>query len=178
MKAVFHTGVRVAWGEALGGPPWCLVPVGGKPLIEYWLEWAAELGVDTVRLVLGDGADHVEAYCGDGSRWGLQITYSFFKGVETPEAYLRRSPTQWEEGLLYIAAPLFPRRLHDSSTAAEVPPRTLEPAPEGAWLLREKAGGIACFLSRQAEAVRTMIGGNPPDATGPIWASHPQFSMI
>lgn len=37
MKAVFHTGLHVAWGDALGDRPWCLAPVGGKPLIEYWL---------------------------------------------------------------------------------------------------------------------------------------------
>ncbi|MEI8205474.1 MAG: hypothetical protein WCG03_01195, partial [Kiritimatiellales bacterium] len=75
MKAVFHTGVHSALSDLPGDSPWCLAPLGGKPLLEYWFEWAAQLGANEVRLVLGDGAFEVESYCGDGSRWGLKIDY-------------------------------------------------------------------------------------------------------
>jgi hypothetical protein len=167
MKAVFHTGVTAAWGDALGGRPWCLAPVGGKPLAEYWLEWAAELGADNVRLVLGDGAEEVESYCGDGSRWGLRITYGFLKKIADPAAYLRRSPEQWEGGLLYIAAPVFPRRLQ--ALAADGETNATPPRPEGTWLLRHSAGGTACFLSRSSAAIRAVIAGPPPEAAGD-WA--------
>ncbi len=168
MKAVFHTGVTVPWGEALGGRPWCLAPVGGKPLAEYWLEWAAELGASDVRLVLGDGADEVEAYCGDGSRWGLRITYGFLKKIADPEAYLRRSPEQWADGLLYIAAPVFPRRLQDLGADRES--NTPAPGPQGAWLLRQAAGSPACFLSRDPAAVKAVLAGQQPGAVGD-WAT-------
>jgi acetyltransferase-like isoleucine patch superfamily enzyme len=167
MRAVFQTGVRADWEHALGDRPWCLAPAGGKPLVEYWLEWAAELGADDVRLVLGDGADEVEAFCGDGSRWGLRITYGFLKDMSDPEAYLRRSPGQWEDGLLYIAAPVFPRRRKDP--AAENTPRVHAPLPGHAWLLHQQTGRPACFLSRDAAAIRAFIGGPSPVSQGD-WA--------
>ena len=152
MKAVFHTGVSAAWGDALGGRPWCLAPAGGKPLVEYWLEWAAQLGAMDVRLVLGDGAAEVETYCGDGSRWGLRISYGFQKNTADPAACLRRSPAQWEGGLLYIAGPVFPRPL---------------PVPERTWRLPgNRESQTACFLSGDAGAIKTFIAGKhaPADA--------------
>jgi hypothetical protein len=164
MKAVFHTGVAAAWGTALGARPWCLAPVGGKPLVEYWIEWAANLAIHDIRLVLGDGAEAIEAYCGDGSRWGLRITYGFFKKISDPEAYLRRSPGQWKDGLLYLAAPVFPRRLQDPKTAAATTSRA--PEPEGSWLLRTATGATACFLSRQTAVIQSLIDGQPFDAHG------------
>ncbi len=167
MKAVFHTGVTAIWGEALGGRPWCLAPVGGKPLIEYWLEWSADLGVHDVRVVLGDGADEVEAYCGDGSRWGLHITYGFFKKLSDPEAYLRRLPGLWEEGLLSIAAPIFPRRLAVPSLEGNA--RLPALVPEGVWVLPSAAGGTACFLSRDPAAVRALMTGKQTATVGD-WA--------
>lgn len=160
MRAVFQTGVHAPWGEVLGDHPWCLAPAGGKPLVEYWLEWAAAAGADDVRLVLGDGADEVEAFCGDGSRWGLRITYGFLKAVSDPEAYLRRSPGQWEQGLLYIAAPVFPSRLE--GLAADATPRSREPQLGQAWRLQQPTGHPACFLSRDAAAIRAFIAGQPP----------------
>ena len=168
MKAVFHTEVTAIWGEALGGRPWCLAPVGGKPLIEYWLEWAADLGVRDVRVVLGDGADEVEAFCGDGSRWGLQITYGFFRKIAEPEAYLRRLPGLWEEGLLYIAAPIFPRRL--AVPNLETKSCSLSCLSEGIWTLPSSVGGVACFLSRNAAAVKTMMT-EKQTAAGGDWAA-------
>ena len=165
MRAVFHTGVRAKWGDALGDRPWCLAPVGGKPLLEYWLEWAAVLGADDVRLVLGDGADEVEAFCGDGSRWGLRITYGFLKAVSDPEAFLRRSPRQWEDGLLYIAAPVFPRRLK-GRPALDGSPRSQAPTPGRAWLFQQQTGRPACLLSCDAAAIRAFVGGQPPAVPG------------
>jgi acetyltransferase-like isoleucine patch superfamily enzyme len=163
MRAVFQTGVRAEWGEALSDRPWCMAPVGGKPLVEYWLEWAAESGAADVRLVLGDGADEVEAFCRDGSRWGLRITYGFFKAVSTPEAYLRRSPKHWEEGLLYIAAPVFPVRLKNRS--ADPAPLTTAQQPGHAWLLQQQTGRPACFCSRDAAVIRAFINDQPPVRT-------------
>ena len=163
MKAVFHTGTATAWGGTLGGRPWCLAPVGGKPLVETWLEWAAHLGARDVRLVLGDGADEVEAFCGDGGRWGLRVTYGFLKNMNDPAAYLRRSPAQWEEGLLYIAGPVFPRRLSTPPSREEAE----HPAPDLArsWTLPgDQEGGTACFLSGDPASVRAFITGAQPPA--------------
>jgi len=169
MKAVFHTGLAVDWGDALDGRPWCLASVGGKPLVEHWLEWAVHLGIKDIRLVLGDGADEIEGFCGDGSRWGLQIAYGFLRQTSDPEAYLRRSPRQWEEGLLYIAGPVFPRRLRAlNADGAPIPlPLPSASGASAAWMLRKAEGRIACFLSRDVDAVSALVNGTGNAASEP-----------
>ena len=113
MKAVFHCGGRPDWAVALGGEAWPLLPVGNRPLLEYWFELCAELGIQEVRLVLGSGAEFIEAYAGNGERWGLRISYSFLKDEYAPTQFLQRDPGLWRDGLLYLCCPAFPRRLDD-----------------------------------------------------------------
>jgi glucose-1-phosphate thymidylyltransferase len=52
-----------------------LVPVANKPVIEYGIEAIAEAGVKEFGIIVGDTGAAVEAAVGDGSRWGIQITY-------------------------------------------------------------------------------------------------------
>jgi hypothetical protein len=156
MKAIFHTGIRSTLGDRLGAVPWCLVPFGGKPLLEYWLEWAVSLGVDDVRLVLGDGAFEIESFCGDGSRWGLKITYGFLKDGVAQESYVRRLSTTWEEGLLYICGPVFPQRL--SVETGPINPKVLERAT---WLTHDK-GQVLCLLSTHAQDIQAFSKGTLP----------------
>jgi glucose-1-phosphate thymidylyltransferase len=52
-----------------------LIPVANKPILFYGLESIAEAGIREVGIVVGHTADEIEAACGDGSRWGLEITY-------------------------------------------------------------------------------------------------------
>ncbi|WP_045221595.1 sugar phosphate nucleotidyltransferase [Desulfonatronum thioautotrophicum] len=111
MKAVIHTGTPAAWAAPLGPTPWALLPFGNRPLLEYWLEWCVELGIREVRLVLDEGADRIEAYAGEGERWGLNIAYSFQRQGRDPAAFLRRAPQEWSgQGLLVVHGPVFPRK--------------------------------------------------------------------
>ncbi len=160
MKALFHTGVRSQLGDMLSATPWCLTPFGGKPLLEYWLEWAACLGADEVRLVLGDGAFDVESYCGDGSRWGLKITYGFLKDDAARGSYLQRTAAKWEGGLLYICGPVFPHRLTSDTPA--ITPKTLDQAT---WLTQDE-GETICLLSTDIQDIRAFIKGVLPANTG------------
>ena len=52
-----------------------LVPVANKPILFYGLEAIAEAGISEVGLVVGDTAAEVEAAVGDGSGFGLAVTY-------------------------------------------------------------------------------------------------------
>ncbi|HTJ74014.1 MAG TPA: glucose-1-phosphate thymidylyltransferase [Acidimicrobiales bacterium] len=52
-----------------------LVPVANKPILFYGLEQMAEAGIVEVGIVVGDTADEIRAAVGDGSRWGLNVTY-------------------------------------------------------------------------------------------------------
>lgn len=52
-----------------------LVPVANKPIIFYGLEDMAKAGIRDIGIVVGDTRDEIEAAIGDGSRWGVRITY-------------------------------------------------------------------------------------------------------
>lgn len=56
--------------------PKSLVLVGGRTFIDYQLELLARSGVTDVLLCIGVYGDQIRAHCGDGSRYGLRITYS------------------------------------------------------------------------------------------------------
>ncbi len=52
-----------------------LVPVAGKPVLFYGLEAVRDAGVTEVGLVVGDTHAEIEAAVGDGSAFGLSVTY-------------------------------------------------------------------------------------------------------
>ena len=52
-----------------------LVPVANKPILFYGLEAIASAGIREVGIVVGETAAEVEAAVGDGSAFGLQVTY-------------------------------------------------------------------------------------------------------
>ncbi|MFF1835731.1 glucose-1-phosphate thymidylyltransferase [Streptomyces sp. NPDC058231] len=52
-----------------------LVPVANKPVLFYGLEAIAEAGIDEVGIIVGDTADEIRQAVGDGSRFGLDVTY-------------------------------------------------------------------------------------------------------
>ncbi|MEZ0327481.1 MAG: sugar phosphate nucleotidyltransferase, partial [Fimbriimonas sp.] len=52
-----------------------LVPVANKPVIEFGIESIAEAGIKQFGIIVGDTAAAVEKAVGDGSRWGIEITY-------------------------------------------------------------------------------------------------------
>ncbi|QHI68194.1 glycosyltransferase [Tichowtungia aerotolerans] len=116
MRAVFYTGSRQPWAAVLGERPWALLPVGSRPLLTYWLELCVDLGITELQLILGQDAEHIELFCGNGEKWGLNINYSFIRPGDSPQEYLARDPARWRDGLLYLSGALFPRRLADFSS--------------------------------------------------------------
>jgi glucose-1-phosphate thymidylyltransferase len=52
-----------------------LIPVAGTPILFHALAAIAEAGIREVGLVIGQTGDEVRAAVGDGSRWGLSVTY-------------------------------------------------------------------------------------------------------
>lgn len=52
-----------------------LVPVGNKPVLFYGLEAIAAAGITEVTMVVGGTRAEIEAAVGDGSRFGLEVTY-------------------------------------------------------------------------------------------------------
>src|SRR5690606_66836 len=52
-----------------------LVPVANKPILFYGIEDMAEAGIKEIGIIVGDTRDEVMAAVGDGSNWGVEITY-------------------------------------------------------------------------------------------------------
>lgn len=52
-----------------------LVPVGDLPIIEILVRQLAAQGFDGVTISVGYLAPLIQAYCGDGSQWGIPIDY-------------------------------------------------------------------------------------------------------
>src|SRR3954464_321712 len=52
-----------------------LVPVANKPILFYGLESIAEAGIREVGIITGDTGPEVMAAVGDGSRWGIEVSY-------------------------------------------------------------------------------------------------------
>ncbi|MGE5553683.1 MAG: glucose-1-phosphate thymidylyltransferase [Betaproteobacteria bacterium] len=52
-----------------------LVPVANKPILFYAIEALKEAGIDDIGMIIGDTGPEVRAVVGDGSRWGVKITY-------------------------------------------------------------------------------------------------------
>lgn len=52
-----------------------LVPLANKPILFYGLESIADAGIHDVGIVVGGTRDEIAAAVGDGSRWGLRVTY-------------------------------------------------------------------------------------------------------
>jgi glucose-1-phosphate thymidylyltransferase len=52
-----------------------LVPVANKPVLFYGLEAIASAGITDVGIIVGDTAPAIEAAVGDGSKFGIKVTY-------------------------------------------------------------------------------------------------------
>jgi len=52
-----------------------LVPVANKPILFYGIEHMAAAGITDIGIVVGETAAEIEAAVGDGSAFGVQVTY-------------------------------------------------------------------------------------------------------
>jgi len=66
------TRLRSAYAEG----PKALAPIDGKPFLAYLLKLLAEAGLTRVVLCAGYRAEQIEQWLGDGSSFGLNVSYS------------------------------------------------------------------------------------------------------
>ena len=57
--------------------PKAMIEIAGKPFIHWQLAMLREQQVEQVILCIGHLGEMIEAYAGDGSRYGLELTYSY-----------------------------------------------------------------------------------------------------
>jgi len=77
MKAmVLAAGQGLRLGALTTATPKALVPVAGRPMIEYPLRLLRYYGISEIIVNLHHLGEQIENYLGDGSRFGVHITYS------------------------------------------------------------------------------------------------------
>lgn len=54
-----------------------MVPILGKPVLEYLIEHLARYGVREIMINVAYNHHKIESYFGDGHRWGVEIGYSY-----------------------------------------------------------------------------------------------------
>jgi glucose-1-phosphate thymidylyltransferase len=76
-----------------------LIPVANKPVLFYGLEAIREADITEVGIIVGDTWQEIQNEAGDGSRWGLKITYirqeaplGLAHAVLTAEEYIGDEP--------------------------------------------------------------------------------------
>lgn len=76
-----------------------LVPVANRPIIEFGLDAIGQAGIKDVGIVVGETHAEVEAHVGDGSRFGISVTYIYqtaplglAHAVLTAESFLGDDP--------------------------------------------------------------------------------------
>lgn len=66
-------GTRIA--SVSSDIPKAMIPVNGKPIIEYQIELAKRYGFTEFLFIIGHLGEHISRYFGDGSRWDVTIDY-------------------------------------------------------------------------------------------------------
>lgn len=55
--------------------PKAMIPVNGKPVLEYQVELAKRYGLTDFIFIIGHLGEQIEEYFDNGSKWGINITY-------------------------------------------------------------------------------------------------------
>jgi glucose-1-phosphate thymidylyltransferase len=139
-----------------------LVPVANKPVLFYGIEAMAQAGIDEVGIIIApDTGPEIEAAAGDGSRFGVRITYvvqdeplGLAHAVLTAEEFLEGSPF-----VMYLGDNLLQGGISDLVAAFR------EHGPEALILLTPVADPENYGV---AELAPTDDSVHPPQTTGRV----------
>src|SRR2546423_517541 len=98
MKAlILADGAGVALSPLTREQPAALLPVVNRPLIEHLLEHLVRHRVTEATVALHHCPYPVEAYLGDGARWGLTLGYALERHPLGTAGAARRVAARWTE---------------------------------------------------------------------------------
>ena len=78
MKAlILSAGMGSRLGRLTKSVPKPMLSIGGQPILSYTIRQLAYFGFDQIAINLHYQAESIKSYLGDGSQYGVQLTYSF-----------------------------------------------------------------------------------------------------
>ena len=75
--AILAGGRATRLGQLTADLPKALIPLAGRPFVDHQLELLRRNGARKIVFCAGHLGDQIEAHVGDGSRFGLEVAYSF-----------------------------------------------------------------------------------------------------
>lgn len=81
-----------------------LLPVNNQPLLDFTLQAAAHAGVTQVVLVTHYLAEQIQAFVGNGTRWGLDVTFRYQHTMNGTAQALHTAVDFIDEPLFVLAA--------------------------------------------------------------------------
>ncbi len=82
--------------------PKAMVPVDGRPLLEHTIELLREHGVRDIAVNLHAHADAITEHFGDGSRFGVSLTYSFEPQLLGTAGAVKELEEFFKDGPFYV----------------------------------------------------------------------------
>jgi len=90
MRAVLFTQDRAQSVDAIKGPePTSMLPVVDRPFLQHVIEYLVQHGFHSIDVVLTEQPQVIEAFLGDGTRWGVAIRYHLERDPDRPYGVLR-----------------------------------------------------------------------------------------
>ncbi len=135
-----------------------LVPVANKPILFYGIEALAASGLREIGIVVGDTHREIREAVGDGSRWGVRVTYipqaaplGLAHAVLTAEAFLRGEPFVMYLGDNLIRERLAPlvARFRDEAPNAQILLAKV-PNPEAFGVAELRDGRVVRLVEKPA----------------------------
>jgi len=144
------------------------VPILGKSLVEYWIEYLAALGAKEVCVLAADRSEQVRAEVGDGARWGLRVIVQTDKRERTLDEARAKHRTNDDETWLPAPndvilmdrlpclpqLPLFTSHADWFAATRELMPRALTPDRIG---VREIKPGVWVGLNAHVASNANLI---------------------
>ena len=152
------------------GRPKPLLEVGGKPLLEHHILNLREAGFSQLVVNAAYLAGQIEAFCGDGSRWGLEITVSVEpEPLETAGGIIQALPLLGDNPFAVVSGDIWCPYPFQTLCSIPVLPggahlvltQNPEHNPQGDFSLT--SAGAVDFLREQPGLTYTGIGVFHPD---------------
>lgn len=108
MKAmILAAGLGTRLRPLSGPTPKCLMPLAGRPILDWTLRWLREHGVTECVINLHHMADRVRSFCGDGSPYDLRVHYSFEPELLGTAGAVKKAASHFDSPFFVIYADNF-----------------------------------------------------------------------